>query len=72
MSRLSKTVIPVAILTAGVFWGGATVSAKPEYAKTEGKACTYCHVTTGKPDLNDVGKYYGAHDHSLKGYTPAN
>jgi hypothetical protein len=46
--------------------------AKPEYAKTEGKACAYCHVTSGKPDLNAAGDYYAAHDHSLKGYMPAN
>jgi hypothetical protein len=46
--------------------------AKPEYAKTEGKACGYCHVTSGKPELNAAGDYYAAHDHSLKGYVPAN
>jgi hypothetical protein len=64
--------MPAAILTAGLLWAGLTPSyAKPEYAKTEGKACTFCHVTTGKPELNDAGRYYGSHDHSLKGYVPA-
>jgi hypothetical protein len=42
------------------------------FAKTEGKACGYCHVTAGKPELNAAGNYYAAHDHSLKGYAPAN
>jgi len=28
-------------------------------------------VTNGKPELNEAGDYYAAHDHSLKGYTPA-
>ena len=48
-----------------------TSYAKPEYAKTEKKACIYCHVAAGKPELNDAGKYYKDHDHSLDGYTPA-
>jgi hypothetical protein len=71
MSTILKTALPVVILCAGLFWVSATPSyAKPAYAKTEGKACVYCHVTTGKPELNEGGKYYAAHDHSLKGYTP--
>jgi hypothetical protein len=72
MPKILKTVIPAGILTAGVWCASVTPSyAKPEYAKTEGKACTFCHVTAGKPDLNQAGDYYAAHDHSLKGYTPA-
>jgi len=43
-------------------------TAKPEYAKKEGKPCTFCHVKMGSKDLNDAGKYYKEHDHSLKGY----
>jgi hypothetical protein len=71
MLKILKNTVPAAILTAGLFWATVTPSnAKPEYAKTEGKACTFCHVAEGKPDLNDAGKYYGAHDHSLVGYTP--
>jgi hypothetical protein len=72
MPKISKTAIPAAILTAGLLWASLTPSyAKPEYAKTEGKACTFCHVTEGKPDLNEAGSYYAAHEHSLKGYQPA-
>jgi len=72
MPKILKTAIPAAIVTAGLVWACVTPSyAKPEYAKTEEKACTYCHVTEGKPDLNEAGKYYAAHEHSLKGYTPA-
>jgi hypothetical protein len=72
MPKILTRTVPGAILAAGLLWASVTPSyAKPEYAKTEGKACTFCHVTTGKPELNDAGKYYGAHDHSLKGYTPA-
>jgi hypothetical protein len=72
MPEILKSAVPAAILTAGLLWASVTPSyAKPEYAKTEKKACTFCHVTTGKPDLNEAGDYYAAHDHSLKGYTPA-
>ena len=72
MPRIFQSVITAAILTAGLLWAIVTPSdAKPEYAKTEEKACVYCHLTAGKPDLNEAGTYYAAHDHSLKGYTPA-
>ena len=39
----------------------------PEYTKKENKPCTFCHPAVGKPDLNDVGKYYKEH-HTLEGY----
>jgi hypothetical protein len=72
MTKILQGAIPATILAAGLMWASVTPSyAKPEYAKTEGKACTYCHVTQGKPDLNEAGAYYAAHEHSLKGYTPA-
>jgi hypothetical protein len=71
MLKILKGAFAVAILTAGVWCAGVTPSyAKPAYAKTEKKACAYCHVTSGKPELNEAGDYYAAHDHSLKGYPP--
>ncbi len=72
MPKILKSVISAAVLTAGLWFASVTPSyAKPEYAKKEGKSCAFCHVTAGKPDLNQAGDYYAAHDHSLKGYTPA-
>ena len=72
MLKISRTAIPATILAAGLLFASVTASyAKPEYAKTEGKSCTFCHLTAGKPDLNEAGNYYAAHEHSLKGYTPA-
>ena len=72
MPKILKISIPAAILAAGVWCASVTPSyANPAYAKKEGKACTFCHVTSGKPELNAAGDYYAAHDHSLKGYTPA-
>jgi hypothetical protein len=71
MRKTLKSAIAAAVLAAGLWCASVTPSyAKPEYAKTEGKACTFCHVTAGKPDLNQAGDYYAAHDHSLKGYVP--
>ena len=44
--------------------------AKPDYTRRTGKDCDYCHVPPGY-NLNDAGKYYRDHNHSLKGFTPA-
>jgi hypothetical protein len=41
---------------------------KPEYGKKEGKACTFCHPPGKFKELNDAGKYYKDHNHSLEGY----
>ena len=72
MPKILQGVIPTAVLITGFLLASVTPSsAKPEYAKTSGKTCTYCHVAAGKADLNDGGKYYAAHDHSLQGYVPA-
>jgi hypothetical protein len=60
--KLFRVLVALAILS------GAMVSistAKPEYAKKEGKKCTYCHVKAGSKDLNDTGKCYKDNDHSL-------
>ena len=51
MSKILKSAIAAAVLTIGVWFASVTPSyAKPEYAKAEGKACGYCHVTSGKPE----------------------
>jgi len=63
--RLLKVLIAISI-SCGFLLTLAT--AKPEYAKKEGKPCTFCHVKMGSKDLNDAGKYYKDHNHSLEGY----
>ena len=71
MSKL-KLFAPAVILAAGFALLTTTASyAKPEYTKTEKKACAYCHVDAkAKPkELNDAGTYYKEHNHSLEGYT---
>ena len=72
LSKILNTAVPTAVLAAGVWGVSVTPSyANPAYAKKEGKACGFCHVTAGKPELNTAGDYYAAHDHSLKGFEPA-
>jgi len=63
--RLFKVLIAISI-SCGFLLTLAT--AKPEYAKKEGKPCTFCHVKLGSKELNDAGKYYKDHNHSLEGY----
>ena len=55
--------LPVALSLAV----GST-QAKPEFAKKESKACTYCHVKLGAKELNERGMYYKDHGNSLEGY----
>jgi len=61
--RLFQVLIALAILSGSMI---SISTAKPEYSKKEGKKCTYCHATAGKPDLNDTGKCYKANNHSLE------
>jgi hypothetical protein len=63
--KLLKILLAAAIVS-GVFLSLA--NARPQYAKKEGKACTFCHVKVGSKELTDAGKYYKDHNHSLEGY----
>ena len=70
MRNLWKGAIALSLLAGGLWIGAKPGFAKAEYSKKEKKGCTFCHVAMGKPDLNDAGKYYKDHDHSLEGYAP--
>ena len=50
-----------------IILSASAASAKPEYTRKTTKACAFCHQPPGY-NLNDAGKYYAGHDHSLKGY----
>jgi len=60
--RLFRVLVALGILSGCMI---SISTAKPEYAKKEGKKCTYCHVKMGQKDLNDTGKCYKDNDHSL-------
>jgi len=66
--RMMKLAFPAVILAAGFLVCTTAGFGKPEYAKKEQKGCTFCHVKAGAKDLNDAGKYYQEHNHSLDGY----
>ena len=63
-----KVALPAAVLMTGILLCTSASYGKPEYTKKEGKSCTFCHTKAGAKELNDAGKYYQAHDHSLDGY----
>jgi hypothetical protein len=63
--RAIKVVLPATILMAGFLVCTTSTYGKPEYAKKEGKGCTYCHTKMGSKDLNTTGKCYKDNDHSL-------
>lgn len=65
-----KITVPSVLIIAGLSFATMTSYAKPEYTKKEKKSCTFCHPTQGKKDLNDIGKCYAEHDHSLDACTP--
>ena len=65
-----KFVIPTFVLFLGIVANSNFSYAKPEYTKKEKKGCTFCHVSAKSKELNDAGKYYKEHDHSLEGYKP--
>ncbi len=60
--------VPALVLALGLTVGSTVSFAKPEYSKKEKKGCTFCHVKAGQKDLNDAGKYYKEHSHSLEGF----
>ena len=63
-----KFVAPALVLFLGAIACSSLSYAKPEYTKKEKKACTFCHVSAKSKELNDAGKYYKEHNHSLEGY----
>ena len=63
--KLFKILLASAILTGTLM---TVATAKPEYSKKEGKKCVFCHTKMGSKELNEAGKYYQEHNHSLEGY----
>ena len=63
--KLIKTLFLVAVAVAMTLPFGM---GKPEYAKKEGKACTFCHPAGKMKELTPAGQYYKDHKHSLEGY----
>ena len=56
------------LMLVALFVAASIGMGKAEFAKKEGKACTFCHPTGKFKELTDAGKYYKEHNHSLEGY----
>jgi hypothetical protein len=63
--KLIRSFLP---LTIALLVAASLGLGKAEYAKKEGKACTFCHPSGKVKELTDAGKYYKEHNHSLEGY----
>ena len=71
--RAIKSVLPAALLGAGILLCVTAAYGTAEFGKKEKKQCTFCHgkmesKENMKKNLNDAGKYYQTHK-SLEGYT---
>ncbi len=64
--RINQIILLLAIIF--LLYAPSVTSARPEYAVKESKTCSVCHARDGPPQLNDIGVYYGTHNHSLAGY----
>lgn len=69
MRSSSAWILFAVVLVAAVFIATRPSAAKPDYTRRTSKDCGYCHVPPGY-NLNDAGKYYRDHNHSLQGYKP--
>ena len=63
--RLLKFFLALAVLSGSVL---TLATAKPDYAKKEAKACTFCHPAGKFKEFTEAGKYSKEHNHSLEGY----
>jgi hypothetical protein len=64
-----RLIAALAVAGALLFAAAAPSGAKPEYTRRTSKDCAFCHQPPGY-NLNEAGKYYVDHKHSLKGYKP--
>ena len=75
--RALKLFAPAGLLMAGFLVCTSASYGTQDYAKKEKKGCNFCHSKVTPTDkeamkksLNDAGKYYAEHNHSLDGYAP--
>ena len=64
-----RFIVALTIATPLLVTVGRQSAAKPDYTRRTSKDCGFCHQPPGY-NLNEAGKYYLDHNHSLKGYTP--
>lgn len=68
MRPLVSLGVSASVFVAVLWIGQQPLSALPEYTEKERKECDFCHPGGDLFALNDAGKYYAEHNHSLEGY----
>ncbi|MBI3207774.1 MAG: hypothetical protein HYZ37_02590 [Candidatus Solibacter usitatus] len=58
MKKRLPLMISCLVVMAGLFLTSTMSFGKPEFSKTEKKACTVCHTAMKSKDLNKVGECY--------------
>lgn len=71
MNKKSINRILLLLAIVLLLYAPSLTSARPEYAAKESRNCPYCHTRDGPPQLNEMGVYYGTHNHSMEGFVPS-
>ena len=69
MGRYLALIAPAGLVMAAVLFNANTSLAKPEYSRRTKKECAFCHPPNSW-DVNEAGKYFRDHQHSLEGFKP--
>jgi len=67
---MSRVAVPAVLVLAVLVFAPRSAAAKPEYTRRTKKECSYCHPKDSF-NLNEAGKYYRDHNHSLEGFKPS-
>jgi hypothetical protein len=70
MGRYFALIVPAGLVLAAILLAPAVTVAKPEYSRRTKKECGFCHPKDSW-DINEAGKYFRDHQHSLEGYKPS-
>ena len=70
MGRYLALIAPAGLVMAAVLFAPSPSVAKPEYSRRTKKECASCHPPNSW-DINDAGKYFRDHQHSLEGFKPS-
>jgi hypothetical protein len=70
MGRYFALIVPAGLVLAAILLAPTVSVAKPEYSRRTKKECGFCHPKDSW-DINEAGKYFRDHQHSLDGYKPS-
>jgi hypothetical protein len=69
MRRWVAFVTLAGLAVGAVLFDPAVSTAKPEYSRRTKKECGFCHPKDSW-DINEAGRYFRDHNHSLEGFKP--